>query len=69
MKLFAFYLFALCLLFAGLFTPELLLAQSAPPPAFPDNPDQVPIDGGLGLLAAAGGAYALNKLRQKKRAE
>lgn len=50
------------LLFAS---PELLLAD---PPIFPDNPDQVPIDGGLGLLAAAGGAYALNKLRQKKEA-
>lgn len=45
------------------FSPELLFAD---PPIFPDNPDQVPIDGGLGLLAAAGGAYALNKLRQKK---
>ena len=66
MKLFALYLFALCTLLIGLFMPELLLAD---PPIFPDNPDQVPIDGGLGLLAAAGGAYALNKLRQKKRAE
>ncbi len=29
--------------------------------------DQVPIDGGLGLLAAAGGAYAIKKLRDKKK--
>lgn len=45
--------------------PELLSAQGAPP-GFPGDPDQVPIDGGLGLLAAAGGAYALNKLRKSK---
>lgn len=44
--------------------PELLSAQGIP--GFPDDPPQVPIDGGLGLLAAAGGAYALNKLRKKR---
>ena len=32
---------------------ELLMAQ----PGLPTNPFQVPIDSGLGLLAAAGGAY------------
>ena len=30
-------------------------------PTFPDPPDQAPI-GGLGLLAAAGGALAIKKL-------
>lgn len=36
------------------------------PPALPDAPQQAPIDGGLGLLALGGGAYALKKLRGKK---
>ena len=34
-------------------------------PSFPTNPNQAPIDGGLGLLAAAGGAYPYKKLREK----
>jgi len=33
-------------------------------PTFPDDPAQAPI-GGLGLLAAAGGAMALKKLYDK----
>ena len=33
-------------------------------PTFPGAPDQAPI-GGLGLLAAAGGAMALKKFRDK----
>lgn len=44
---------------------EWVLAQ----PSLPGNPDQAPIDGGLGLLAAAGGAYAVKKLRDKKKNE
>ena len=36
--------------------------DDAPPP--PGVPQQVPIDGGLGLLALAGGAYAVRKLRK-----
>ncbi|MBO6620526.1 MAG: hypothetical protein JJ892_10555 [Balneola sp.] len=32
-------------------------------PGLPSNPAQAPIDGGLGILAAAGGAYAYKKLR------
>lgn len=38
-------------------------------PSLPSNPDQAPIDGGLGLLAAAGGAYAYKKLKGKKNQE
>lgn len=38
-------------------------------PGLPDNPAQAPIDGGLGLLAAAGGAYAYKKLRGNKNDE
>ncbi|MFW6348407.1 MAG: PID-CTERM protein-sorting domain-containing protein [Cyclonatronaceae bacterium] len=52
-----------CTLFVVLTAPEMLLAD---PPIFPGDPDQVPVDGGLSLLAAAGGAYALNKLRKRK---
>ena len=37
--------------------------------AITTNPDQAPIDGGLGLLAAAGGAYAYKKLKGKKNQE
>jgi hypothetical protein len=39
--------------------------HSQPPPP-PSKPTQTPIDGGLGLLAAAGGAYAIKKLRARK---
>jgi len=34
-------------------------------PGLPSAPSQAPIDGGLGLLAAAGGVYAYKKLRGK----
>lgn len=43
-------------------TTTFVLAQ----PGLPSAPSQAPIDGGLGLLAAAGGAYAYKKLRAKK---
>ncbi|MEM0964001.1 MAG: hypothetical protein AAGK21_15850 [Bacteroidota bacterium] len=35
-------------------------------PAPPNTPTPVPIDGGLGLLALAGGAYAARRLRQTR---
>ena len=38
-------------------------------PSLPSNPPQAPIDGGLGLLAAAGGAYAYKKLKNKRTQE
>jgi len=40
----------------------LLMAQ----PTFPDEPNQAPI-GGIGILAAAGGAISLKKLWHKKK--
>ena len=43
--------------------PIIIVAQ----PGLPVAPDQAPIDGGLGLLAAAGGVYAIRKLRQRKK--
>ncbi len=42
-------------------------AQAPPPPMLPGMPSQSPIDSGLGLLAAAGGAYAWKKLRNKSK--
>ena len=48
-----------------LFINELAIAQ----PSLPVSPDQAPIDGGLSLLAAAGGAYAVKKLREKRKSE
>ena len=44
---------------------EVVMSQ----PSLPSNPPQAPIDGGLGLLAAAGGAYAYKKLKGKKNEE
>jgi len=38
-------------------------------PTLPGAPTPVPIDGGLGLLGAAGAAYALNRLRKRKEQE
>lgn len=53
-----------------IFNTAMLFAQGPPGlPGFPDNPDPAPIDGGLSLLAAAGGAYALKKLRDKRNGE
>ncbi|KPQ00973.1 MAG: putative membrane protein [Bacteroidetes bacterium HLUCCA01] len=54
--------FAAVVVFTLLFmVPELVQAQ---PPGLPDAPDQAPL-GGLGILAAAGGAYAWKKLRNR----
>ncbi|MEO1022965.1 MAG: hypothetical protein AAFW89_10520 [Bacteroidota bacterium] len=52
-------LFTLTLMAA--FVAEVAQAQ----PALPGAPTQAPIDGGLGLLAAAGGVYAYRKLKGK----
>ena len=38
-------------------------------PGLPSAPSQAPIDGGLGLLAAAGGGYAWKKLRDQNKTE
>ena len=40
--------------------PSLLMAQPDPPGG------PVPIDGGLGILLAAGGAYGIKKYRENK---
>lgn len=49
---------SISILLALLFTGELI-AQ----PGLPSTPSQAPIDGGLGLLAALGGMYAIKKLK------
>ncbi len=51
----------LAIIVTVLMTP-LLFAQ----PGLPSAPSQAPIDGGLSLLALAGGGYAIKKLRDKK---
>jgi len=56
----ALLLLSLCMLIQ----PDVSFSQPPPPPG---KPTQTPIDGGLGLLAAAGGAYAVKKLRDKKK--
>jgi hypothetical protein len=52
----------LAIAFAVLLT-TVLMAQ----PNLPAAPSQAPIDGGLSLLAAAGGGYAIKKLRDRKK--
>ena len=49
-------------IFVSAITASIVVAQ----PGLPSAPTQAPIDGGLSLLAAAGGAYAIKKLRDKK---
>lgn len=62
------YLIGFILLFILIAMPgEFVHAmQEIPAPLLPNSPDQAPIDGGLGLLAAAGGLYAYKKLRNSK---
>jgi hypothetical protein len=44
----------------------ILSSLAGAQPGLPSAPAQAPIDGGLGLLAAAGGAYAYKKLKGKR---
>ena len=53
----------LCVLFFCFTT--ISWGQAPPPP--PTKPEQNPIDGGLFLLAAAEGGYAISKLRKKEK--
>ena len=48
---------------AILFLPSILHAQ----PGFDDEVNDVPIDGGLSLLVAAGVGYGAKKLREKRK--
>lgn len=62
-----FFLLITILIIAGsvMLFPESSQAQTPPPPPT-DKPIQNPIDGGLAILAVAGGAYGIKKLRDKK---
>lgn len=53
-------LFKTLLWLSSLFLLIPAFAQPGPPPA-------TPIDGGLGLLLAAGGAYGIKKLRDHRK--
>lgn len=44
-------------------TPEFISAQ----PSFPDDPQQIPVDGGLALLTAAGAGYAIKRFRDNQK--
>jgi hypothetical protein len=67
---FQVFLFGVCLLLFIIVGNIEVVAQGMPgPPVFPGTPNEAPIDGGLGLLAAAGGAYALKKLKGRKNEE
>lgn len=45
--------------------PGILIAQEP----FPDNTEDVPFDGGISLLVAAGLGYGLKKVYEKKKEE
>lgn len=55
------------ILFASFIITLIVTAVVAAQPGLPQAPNQAPIDGGLGLLAAAGGAYAYKKLKGKSK--
>ena len=55
-------LITLSVLLLVLVFPTLTIAQ----PGFTDDTNDVPIDGGLSLLVAAGVGYGANKLRKRK---
>lgn len=59
--------FPIQLLLSVFFVLIMVTLVQAQPPGLPAAPSQAPIDGGLSLLAAAGGAYAIKKLRDKKK--
>jgi len=50
-------------LLAVMFLPSTLHAQ----PGFGDDVDDVPIDGGISLLVAAGVGYGAKKLKEKRK--
>lgn len=60
MKLFNVFIVFLIVFLFTLVLGDLLFAQ----PSFPDDPDQIPIDGGLALLAGTGTIYAIRNLRK-----
>ena len=47
-------------------TPDVSVGDEAGVPGLPTDPTPVPIDGGLTLLGAAGAAYAVKRLRNRR---
>ena len=62
MKLKLSTIIAICFI-AALILPSLVHAQ----PVFDDDVNDVPIDGGLSLLVAAGVGYGAKKLKNRKK--
>lgn len=58
-------LVTLVLLFVFFFMPAITHAQ----PGFGDDVDDVPVDGGLSLLVAAGVGYGVKKMRAARKAK
>ena len=54
--------FIFSMLFAALIIPALLNAQ----PVFDDDVSDVPIDGGLSLLIAAGAGYGIKRVKAQQ---
>ncbi|MGB3618371.1 MAG: hypothetical protein WBA12_09640 [Catalinimonas sp.] len=59
-------LLSTALLLGGLLFTQSAAAQGAPPPPVPADPPAIPVDGGLGLLLAAGLGYGINHARRRK---
>ncbi|MDX1619098.1 MAG: hypothetical protein R3224_09960 [Balneolaceae bacterium] len=55
-----FFIYALSMFIMGA---AFITVQAQP--VLPDPPEQAPVDLGLGILAALGGAYAVKKLRSR----
>ncbi len=64
MKIKTIFIFSIVLVLSLLITGSAF-AQGLPAPILPGPPPQAPL-GGLSVLAIAGGAYAIHKLREKK---
>lgn len=44
-------------------------SDNPPPPFNPGDPSPIPVDGGVSLLLAAGAAYGIKKVRDKKKSK
>ena len=56
------YLMSMCVMLFSV----MLFAQKDPEPPSPPGPPGLPIDGGLGILLAAGVAYGVYEKKRKK---
>ncbi|MBU3663502.1 MAG: hypothetical protein FGM41_09940 [Bacteroidetes bacterium] len=56
------YILSVILLFALTFLSTSIMAQ----PGFDDDTDDVPVDGGISLLMAAGIGYGIKRIKDKR---